>query len=424
MTRPRAVLHAALLALPALLWGVLACSSGPAPDPSLPPEEPRSLADLVVVDDGDEEEWDEQPLRDGPWLYMRNCESCHGPKGDGRGPLALELGKLPRDFSAGGFAFGNTREQLFKTVSSGVPGSNPMPGFAGTLTEQERWLVVDHVRTLMPPPEEEPRNSELIVTSEPRVARGLLPPIVEGAPRRPRGLLVGLPVGLTFEYRVDDVALLGVRQGPFANREDWGGRGGGHLRPLGTPILVLRKGDGSPTFRELREGAEPVELEGRLKSTWTRGEMAGLVYELVDPRGAVVAAVLEQCRGQGLSLGPAVTRGIEIAARRAATLELDLTGSVASVWPAELHRREDLVAYAAGEPALVDDWSASDETEGLRTVLLARLPLQAHRAEATDAVRFVVPVEPGAPATVRATLLRSAEWSDELRRRLSGEIER
>src|SRR5208283_6105234 len=43
----------------------------------------------------------------GRLLYMRNCASCHGVKGDGRGPVAVLLKTPPADLRLLGERYGN-----------------------------------------------------------------------------------------------------------------------------------------------------------------------------------------------------------------------------------------------------------------------------------------------------------------------------
>lgn len=187
---------------------------------------------------------DDEPVRDGKYLYTRNCSGCHNDNGDGMGPTIVQMGQKARNFAEGHFAFGNTRESIFRTIASGVPGRSPMPGFAGVLTEDERWLVVDYVRTLMPKEAEVDESlSVMHVKDEPVIVRGMLRAIVDGAPDTPRGLLVGVPGGLTFAYRADDVRLLAVYQGEFVDRRDWYDRGGSKLKPLGQLIYAVDEGD-------------------------------------------------------------------------------------------------------------------------------------------------------------------------------------
>ena len=102
-----------------------------------------------------------------------------------------------------------------------------MPAFDSSLSEEQRRLLADYVVTLGPPVADVDLAATILRVGErPLIVRGYLPPIAEGGTGHPRGLLVGATSGFTFEYRVDDVRLLGVRQGEFVERKDWIGRGG------------------------------------------------------------------------------------------------------------------------------------------------------------------------------------------------------
>lgn len=45
--------------------------------------------------------------------------------------------------------------QIFAWISNGFPNS-PMPAFKEVLSENQRWHVMNYVRTLVPPEVEEP----------------------------------------------------------------------------------------------------------------------------------------------------------------------------------------------------------------------------------------------------------------------------
>lgn len=227
-----------------------------------------------------------QDLERAKKLFVTNCAACHGETGDGKG--TTELDRPARSFQDGGFSFGNTPEALFKTISTGIPGS-PMAGFDSSLTEEERRLVAAYVVTLGPPiTEVSDADMILTVKDKPLVVRGLLPSLGEGLPQTPRGLLIGDPSGITFEYRVDDVRLLALRQGGFVKRTDWTGRGGTELEPLGKVVHQVEGGKPQGTFTL---GIGTIELEARLAGSKT-GQQASLSYHLV--RGSREMAHVEE----------------------------------------------------------------------------------------------------------------------------------
>jgi mono/diheme cytochrome c family protein len=257
-------------------------------------------------------EEDDEPPKDGKWLYSRHCAGCHNENGDGKGPTITQMGLVARDFAQGGFAFGDSLEQMKRTITSGIPGRSPMPSFKGVLSDEEMSLVIGHVRTLMPKRDEsKPSNTELVVKDRAVIARGKLPPISEGAVETPRGLLVGTPDGLTFEYDVSAVRLLGVRMGRFADREDWGDRGGAYLKPLGRVIWDVADGLDVRVKPKPESSYAPMGANQRvLKSTFATANAAGLEYELRDHegQGRVLATVREEVRSLTTSFGAALQR--------------------------------------------------------------------------------------------------------------------
>ena len=238
--------------------------------------------------------------------FLEQCASCHGEKGDGQG--TTELPQPARSFLNGGFSYGNTRTAILRVITHGIPGT-PMPSFVDALTSVEREELVEYVIGLGPEREEVlPGETVLVVSERPQIVRGALPPITEGAPAFPRGILIGTTTGTTFQYRVDDVRLLGVRQGEFVERADWTDRGGKPLKPLGTPTFLCEAGNPGPTFR--LEGGE--ELVARLKGTWIEEGRAGITYQLLRADGSLVATVREAPRSVVTPYGPGFERRFEV----------------------------------------------------------------------------------------------------------------
>ncbi len=170
----------------------------------------------------------------GKSLYQRHCAGCHNDNGDGKGATILAQGKQARSFAQGGFAFGNTPEAIFKTITSGIPGSSLMQPFKSQMDDDERMLVAKYVLTLTPYKEAEAASDSIMIVGDRAVvAYGKLPALHDGGTESPRGLMVGLPGGMSFEYGIDNARLLAVRRGAFVDRTDWNERGGGVLKPLG-----------------------------------------------------------------------------------------------------------------------------------------------------------------------------------------------
>ncbi|MBI4455297.1 MAG: c-type cytochrome [Acidobacteria bacterium] len=87
----------------------------------------------------------------GKQTYEKNCSPCHGLTGDGQGTAAYLLYPKPRNFVLAKFRlvstwdYTPTDEDLFRTLSRGMPGS-AMPSWAH-LTEETRWALVHYIRT-------------------------------------------------------------------------------------------------------------------------------------------------------------------------------------------------------------------------------------------------------------------------------------
>ena len=86
-------------------------------------------------------------IASGLATYQKNCSSCHGATGNGNGPLATSLNPPPADLTQHAVVGIHTDRQLFDWISNGYPNS-AMPAFANSLTEKQRWDLVNFIRTL------------------------------------------------------------------------------------------------------------------------------------------------------------------------------------------------------------------------------------------------------------------------------------
>lgn len=90
-------------------------------------------------------------LRTGASLYARYCVACHGERGAGDGPNARYLPVRPAMHADPVAMSARSDDRLFDAVhGGGYPlGRNAMmPAFGETLTRQEIWQLVRHMRTL------------------------------------------------------------------------------------------------------------------------------------------------------------------------------------------------------------------------------------------------------------------------------------
>jgi putative copper resistance protein D len=79
-------------------------------------------------------------------LYQEHCVICHGIAGFGDGPAAATLDSKPADLT-GKHTGDHTAGDLFWWVSHGIV-DKPMPGFEQVLSEEERWDLINYLRTL------------------------------------------------------------------------------------------------------------------------------------------------------------------------------------------------------------------------------------------------------------------------------------
>ena len=87
-------------------------------------------------------------ITEGAALYPVHCAGCHGPAGHGDGPAAGGLPVLPADLTAE-HLWAHADGELFWWLSHGIEapsGGLAMPGFAGALSDDQRWALIDWVR--------------------------------------------------------------------------------------------------------------------------------------------------------------------------------------------------------------------------------------------------------------------------------------
>jgi mono/diheme cytochrome c family protein len=87
----------------------------------------------------------------GKKLFMETalplaCANCHGPRGDGAGPMGAGLIPPPRNFTCGEMMKEIQDGQLFWVIKNGSPGTGMMP-FAG-LSDEAVWELIQYIRTL------------------------------------------------------------------------------------------------------------------------------------------------------------------------------------------------------------------------------------------------------------------------------------
>lgn len=87
---------------------------------------------------------DDASVKEGKDLYAQHCKSCHGAKGKGDGAKAEKIDISCGDFSSPDVAKISDGELFWKTTE----GRKPMPSYKEKLSDNERWAVINYLRTL------------------------------------------------------------------------------------------------------------------------------------------------------------------------------------------------------------------------------------------------------------------------------------
>jgi cytochrome c oxidase cbb3-type subunit 2 len=108
----------------------------PAEPPLALPAPPRATPELLAR---------------GKALYARaKCAECHGEEGRGDGPSAGQLRDdldrpiRPTDLTRGQLKGGSQVSDVYRALTTGLDGT-PMPSFADSMTDEERWAIAYHV---------------------------------------------------------------------------------------------------------------------------------------------------------------------------------------------------------------------------------------------------------------------------------------
>jgi mono/diheme cytochrome c family protein len=85
-----------------------------------------------------------QATKEGATLFTKQCLMCHGSKGMGDGPVGINLNPRPGNLLLPK-AQKLTDGAIFWKITNGKA---PMPTFKTSLTETQRWQLVNYVREL------------------------------------------------------------------------------------------------------------------------------------------------------------------------------------------------------------------------------------------------------------------------------------
>ncbi len=94
------------------------------------------------------ESWAAADTSKGKRIYMANCSTCHGDKGDGNGMAASALNPKPRNFTDQKEMKDIDDKRMHKSIAEGRPGTSMM-AWKGTLKPADIDDVTAYIRTLM-----------------------------------------------------------------------------------------------------------------------------------------------------------------------------------------------------------------------------------------------------------------------------------
>jgi mono/diheme cytochrome c family protein len=114
-------------------------------------------------------------LRSGRDGYMQYCRTCHGERGDGKGPASTGLRPPPRDFTVGLFKFAAVAggslprdEDLVRIVRGGLHGTAML---AWDVPEERLQDIVQYLKTFSPRWKEEEPGEAITASPDPWVGK-------------------------------------------------------------------------------------------------------------------------------------------------------------------------------------------------------------------------------------------------------------
>lgn len=96
-----------------------------------------------------------ESIETGRKFFDSQCTMCHGEKGDGKGDLAVARGWHAADFTDTKAMKEKTDGELFFVLTKG---RGHMPGQENRLKEEQKWHIVNFIRSLAAPSNEKPRE--------------------------------------------------------------------------------------------------------------------------------------------------------------------------------------------------------------------------------------------------------------------------
>lgn len=89
----------------------------------------------------------EESITKGRVVYTRFCRSCHGTEGKGDGGGGAD-GVTVANLVDDTWDHGGADEEIFKTITEGVPPDLYMEPWEGRISEEDIWNVINYIRDL------------------------------------------------------------------------------------------------------------------------------------------------------------------------------------------------------------------------------------------------------------------------------------
>jgi putative copper resistance protein D len=180
----------------------------------------------------------------GSALFRTHCATCHGAAGRGDGAGGAGLPRPPADLTAPHTAQ-HTAGDMFWWLTHGIPAGG-MPAFDSVLSEEERWDLINFIRTLAAG-EQARQMTALVPPGRPWLVAPDLAIVVGPAPPRSLKDLRDRWMTLLVVFTLPESR---ARLGQLAEAYNT-------LQALGTEIVAVPRGDGSDIIRRLG-GRQPI----------------------------------------------------------------------------------------------------------------------------------------------------------------------
>ncbi len=118
--------------------------------PEMPPETIPTTGGFQILNSAEPKNlknplpYTKEAVDQGKEAYFYFCVQCHGPKADGNGTVGQSFAPLPANLTESAVQ-GQSDGELFSKISLGF-GRHPF--LASTVSEADRWAVVNYIRSL------------------------------------------------------------------------------------------------------------------------------------------------------------------------------------------------------------------------------------------------------------------------------------